>query len=520
MRKIHYFLLILFLIAACSKKEKMTISVSDQVVNTMQGGIGVNFTNFHDSLPVMQLKLQYRSFGGSTWGANPELSDTAAWNKVFVYADWMGLDMCRLLISRKNFEPEKGKVDYNTTEMQYLFKYLDYCELNHIDVFLQNMWNNVAWLAVPTAGNDPVRILRSAPNDLEVYTDGLINLLKYLIVEKKYTCIKYLSLSNEPFENWSWYIESFGPDKFASPEPAYQLMHEKIARENLPVKLSGPDVSMYLSSELHPDKQTVFNHFDAYDIHSYLTRFDWWKDSMMTFEDGFRGEINKISDTEKQYAGWIANANKTNKPFIFSEMGTFMNGFGEDTVGVSSYISLLKDVESVIRYSNIGADGFMRWSFLNRGNLDGQWANVRTYDMKHNRLLPSDSIQPQSIPFYMWGLLSRFTPKYAQILASGVDGYQAGETQHVFVCTYKDPNTDDLSIYMVNDGEVPVTASLEINTNQLALKKYTIEEKLFAGKQFGEVDLIPTEFESNKKLVLPARSLVLLTSYIAPPKNF
>jgi hypothetical protein len=311
----------------------------------------------------------------------------------------------------------------------------------------------------------------------------------------------------------------FAPDSFASPEPAYQMMHEKIAQANLPVKLSGPDVSIYLSSKLHPDKMSIFNSFDAYDLHSYLTRFDWWKDSLMTFEDGFRGEINKIGDTEKQLAGWIANADKHNKPFFLSEMGTFMYGFGEDTVGVSSYQSLLKDVESVIRYSNIGGDGFMRWSFLNRGNLDGQWESIRTYDMKSNKLLPADSIVPQSIPFYLWGLLSRYTPKQAQVVSSKVDGLGGNELQKVFVCAYKDPKTSDLSIFLVNDGDISVETKLELSANTKTLNKYLIEEQLFKGEQFGEIDLQAEQFNLDKNLVLPARSLVLLTSYSAPPGN-
>lgn len=512
MKSITYSLLLLFLCASCSKRSEIKISVSDKVLYTMQGGIGINFTNLQDSLPVVQLKNQYRSYGGSTWGANPKLTDTAAWNKIFKYADWMKLDMCRLFVTRKHFEPQKGKFDFNNSEMQYLYKYLDYCEVNNIDVFLQNYFNNVEWLAVPTAKNNPVNIIRSAPNDLEAYTDGLIKLLQYLTINKKYTCIKYLCLTNEPFENWSWYIAEFNPDRFESPEKAYKLMHEKIKKKNINIKLSGPDVSIYLSSKINPE-MSIFNYFDAYDVHSYVTRFDWWKDSTMTFEDGNKGEINKISETELQYSIWSKHAKENNKPFFISEMGSFMYGFGEDNIGISTYDALLKDVESVIRYSNIGLDGFMRWSFLNRGNLDGQWESVRTWDMKNNRTYPVDSIVPQSIPYYMWGLLSRYTPKYAQILESKIENSDPNGIQTVFVCTYKDPENDKISIFIVNDGDNAKEVSINNTLKLSSLKKIIIEKSIFKDKQFGEVNLETENFNMSEKLNLPAKSLVLLTNY-------
>jgi len=46
-------------------------------------------------------------------------------------------------------------------------------------------------------------------------------------------------------------------------------------------------------------------------------------------------------------------------------------------VGVTAVLS---NAEVVIRALNVGVDGLNRWSFTNRGDLDGQWQLVRSWD--------------------------------------------------------------------------------------------------------------------------------------------
>ncbi len=515
-------ILTIFLFSCQSTKDNSTKEVritinTDSIISEMKAGVGVNFTNFQDSFPVVQLQNQYRSYAGSTWGANPPLSDTASWNKIFNYADWLGIDLARVFVTRNMFESKKGNFDFENSEMQYLYKYLEYCQKNNIDVFVQNFFNNVPWLAVPSAGNDPIKILRSAPNDLEAYTDGLVVLLNHLIKEKHYTCVKYFCITNEPYENWSWYIGSFDPDKFASPEPACKMMQEKIKKNNIPVMLSGPDVSIYLSSKIKPTLP-LFDHLNAFDIHSYVTRYDWWADSTMTFEDGGKGEVNRIKDTEVQYSSWVKRAKEEKKPFIISEMGSFMYGFGEDTNGMSTYPAMLKDAESVLRYSNIGMDGFMRWSFLNRGNLDGQWQFVNTWDMKKHSLLPVHQIKPQNAPFYVWGMLSRFIPKYARVLQSNVEGGKIDEYQRIFTTAYQSPTNKNVSVFVINDSKNEMQANININQfsksgfkkfYKYAITKESIEKADFALNPLDSIEIN----DKGLDITLLSESLLLISNY-------
>jgi hypothetical protein len=517
MRIFRLFLLITFYLAgaSCNRSKPVFISVeSDSVINFMQGGIGLNFSNLTDSLPVVTLSHQYRSYGGSSWGANPSLKDSVAWNKIFRYADWMAPDFCRVLISMHEYQAEKGKFTFDNYSMRVIYKYLDFCQSRNIDVFLQQMWNNVKWLAVKDAGSDPLRILRSAPNNIEDYTESIVKLLDYLINVKHYSCIKYICIVNEPFADWSWYIGSFSPDKFASPEPAYALLKSKLLERNLPVKLSGPDVSVYYKSEIYPQNCDFFKYFDSYDVHSYVTRYDWYPDSFMTFEDGNRGDLDKISLTEKQYGQWKQYGKKNgNKPVFLSEMGTFMYGFAEDTNGMSSYNAMLKDVESVIRYTNVGVDGFMRWSFLNRGNLDGQWQFVNTWDIKNNRFLTSENIVPQSVPFYTWGLLSRYVPKHAVIIRTNVSDAKEANVQRVFSAFYKAPGSNNWSLFIVNDGEKEYQCKLMQIPQNKSLIKIQVVPSLFGNKLNGEITLPESKFRSDENLLLPSKSITLISTY-------
>ena len=113
----------------------------------------------------------------------------------------------------------------------------------------------------------------------------------------------------------------------------------------------------------------------------------------------------------------------------------------------------------------------------------------------------------------MWGLLSRYTPKYAQILESKIENSDQNEIQTVFVCTYKDPENDNISIFIVNDGDSAKEVFLNNNLNLSSLKKSIIEKSIFKDKQFGEMELKTENFQLSEKLNLPAKSLVLLTNY-------
>ena len=145
----------------------------------------------------------------------------------------------------------------------------------------------------------------------------------------------------------------------------------------------------------------------AYDFHSYGENFDWLA----------RGAM---AQADRNTASWTAGAHREGKAFFLSEFGTMANGWGGDHPGPGSFPSVLKDAELVIRRLNAGVDGFNRWSFLNRGDLDGCWQFLDTWDPGQKRLL--DQFVPHPNTYFVLGLLTRFLAKHSEVLKCQVDG--------------------------------------------------------------------------------------------------
>jgi len=190
-------------------------------------------------------------------------------------------------------------------------------------------------------------------------------------------------------------------------------------------------------------------------------------------------------------------------------------GFGEDTVGVSTYNAMLKDVESVVRYSNVGLDGFMRWSFLNRGNLDGQWQFVNTWNSKKQCFLSADSILPQSIPFYTWGLLSRYVTKHAIVQKTTVGTAKEKNVQRIFAAMYKAPDSDNFTLVIINDGDNQYDSKIDLSVNiKKKLNKIQVTPSLFGNKHTGEINCKVKPYKKNDLLQLPAKSITIISTYL------
>ena len=55
---------------------------------------------------------------------------------------------------------------------------------------------------------------------------------------------------------------------------------------------------------------------------------------------------------------------------------------------------------------NMGADAFNRWSFVNRGDLDGQWQLIHTWDREKKQYLKK--IEPEPAAYYGFAMLITF----------------------------------------------------------------------------------------------------------------
>jgi hypothetical protein len=435
MKQLFLLLLMLFCVGSLSAQiKKVNLQIDNQTVtHKMQGGIGASWHALIHDIPLENDKYDYpvrhKNPRGSAFAGNPPLADTLAWKQLYHHAKWLGLDFVRVEIDMRMYEPGRNVFDWKNDEMQALFRILDWCEANHADVFLQQMWGHVTWNA-----HGGVHPLLSSPKSVDDFADGIATLLKYLTETRRYTCIKYFCMVNEPPGGPWGYWWSSGSHQGPTITDAWEKLNETFSAQGIKIPLSGPDwVSL---PPCEPEKMGFEKYLGSFDIHSYF------------------GLYNK-NNGEKIIGDWVAFAKLKNKPFFITEIGNMDLGWGTDNPGPKSFKSALSNASDVALGMNLGVDGFNRWSFTNRGDMDGQWQLVNTYDLKTKTY--TKVISPESEAYYGFAMLTRFMGKYASVLSVKSDQKLEG----LVMTAYK--NRDgNLSILVVNNSKEAVNVDISI----------------------------------------------------------
>jgi hypothetical protein len=305
------------------------------------------------------------------------------------------------------------------------------------------MWGNVRWNTFPAWRDDPIGRVHSGPVSMEDFGTGLATLVEHLVRTKGYTCIQWLCINNEPNGTWSWWQQP--PDQLMPLKPGLTAVRKALDVKGIHIPLSGPDLTGGVPP-LEPKRFDFHDLLGAYDFHTYDERFDWLG----------KGQMAQFDKTTAEWASWT---HRNHKPLFMSEFGTMANGWGSDHPGPGSYESAIKDAELVVRRINAGVDGFNRWSFINRGDLDGQWQFIETWDRKGGKLLQQYTPHPNT--YFVLGLLSRFTAKHSDVLGCRVEGGRSGAWQRVFATALRSPH-GNLTLAIVNDAKTEYGVSLEL----------------------------------------------------------
>jgi hypothetical protein len=386
-----------------------------------------------------------RSHGGSGWGGYLPAGDNAAWRQIYRHADWLGLDFCRVEVEQRIYEPERNQFTWDSPEMKILYRILDWCERRHVDVFFQQMWGNVDWNAFPEFRGDPVKRVHSGPYSMDDFANGLAALMKHLVKTRRYTCIKWVCINNEPRYDWSWWQRP--PNEPMSLRAGLEAVRKALDREGLQLPLSGPDWTDL--PDFKPQEIDFDPFIGAYDLHSYSARFDWRT-----------GQGYPLADAEKRLQIWRQWTNERGKPLFLSEVGSMGFGWGGRNPGPSTFEAAIKDAELVVRALNAGVEGFNRWSFINRGDLDGQWQMIETWDPLTQTMLKRFSPKPNA--YFVYGLISRLTAKHSTLVATEVAGGKLNGTNRVFSAALRSPKGQSTWI-VVNDAPHSWRACLRIS---------------------------------------------------------
>jgi hypothetical protein len=433
---------------------EVTLSADfSKTIHTMRGGIGASWHAIENPIPV----VGDRSHGGSGWGGYPPAEDGRAWHQIYRHADWLGFDFCRVEVEQRIYEPERNQFTWDSPEMRILYRILDWCERRHVDVFFQQMWGNVAWNAFPEFRGDPVKLVHSGPCSLDDYAGGLAALMQHLVTTRRYTCIRWLCINNEPGYDWSWWQRP--PNESMSLRAGLEAVRKALDREGIRVPLSGPDWTDL--PELKPTEIDFDPFIGAYDLHSYFARFDWHA------TNGY-----PLALAEQRLAAWTKWAHERGKPFFLSELGSMAFGWNGQHPGPSTFEAAIKDAELVVRGLNLGVDGFNRWSFVNRGDLDGHWQMIDTWDPAKKTLLHEFIPKPNA--YFAYGLISRLTAKHSSVLMCERTGGQIDGTNRVFAAALRSPQ-GQLTWIIVNDAPQAWQAKLTLSgCDRRFLSKYQL----------------------------------------------
>ena len=458
--------------------------------HVMAGGIG---TSWHAMGPTVVhypdlIGRDNRACKGSAYGGNPPLTPAydKAWADLLGHARWLGLDFIRVEVGLDMWEPQRETFTWDTAEMKTLYRILDYCQANQVDVYLSMMWQGVAWNAHPG-----ICMLQSSPRSVADFSNGYATLIEKLVKDKGYTCIHWATVSNEPGMDVGWWT---GADrKPDSIMPEIHAVRAALDQRGLKdIALCGSDGHRITSGQSDPSDPAL----GALSIHDY------------------GGSVNA-----DKYQGEVKLARERKVPFFVAEFGRFfMAEFEGDQLAMGgprsatpkAYGEQLLNAHKVLQGLNNGVDGFSRWSFVNRGDLDGQWQMVRTWHP--NRWDFYKEVKPEPVPYFSYGILTRFAAKHSTVLLSHSD-------QPDLIATTLLSPKGGLTVYLLNLSEktADTTISLAGVTGPILLHAYQVTE---AGLQCPDFTLAasssqPVNAQAPSFAVsLPAKSITAYSTFL------
>ncbi len=478
--------LILFiaLLAGCSGNSNDALHIrvdASQKIHTLQGGLGASWHAISKEIPLNLEGYKYLPQGstprGSAYGGNPSVTSKEGWKQVTDHASWLGLNFIRVEMSQRMYESERRQFDWDNEEMQALYNILDWCQENEADVLLQQMWRYVDWNAIPE-----VHPLVSAPKSAEDFVYSIGTLVEHLVNTKGYSCIKYFGMTNEPpGGTWGSWWEYGGEE--GSINDVWKMLHEEFTERGIKVLISGPG---WTDMPPFEEEKLVFApYMKSIDIHSY------------------HGVTPAGEENLRKWAAWSHNQGK---PFFLTEFGNMNLGWRGDNPAPKTFDAALSNAQDVIRGLRVNVDGFNRWSFTNRGDLDGQWQLIQTWDRDKKEYLAD--IVPEREAYYGFAILSRFFSKYASTVSC-----DSNVPDSLLMKAALLSPKGELSVFLVNLQDTPVDVLLEVvNLPEKTMHIYQVSEEILARSEY-EMNAIETfSSRKSKQLLLPARSITTVSS--------
>lgn len=477
------------LLAGCANTDKITIDITDEIINPGYLGNGVEWDPYDEA---------------ESWGNS--LSDED-WEKVFTRLDYMKPAYVRCMINSpfRYFNKETGNYDPERN-FKSIGKLLDYCQENDIMV-VYGEYNPPTW----------------DMKEDQTWIDMSVDYLNRLVMDKGYDCIKHFVIFNEPDGDWASTDGDF--DLWLT---MLKRFHEKMSQ--YPglldkVSLAGPDVvADYKNPNSEYDtagwiKKTAENAdsiIGLYDIHSYPGQTEVKNGSYGTLLKKYRDivpENKKVILGEAGYKYWreadsllMAEYNKRVEGHPFTK--------GSDcNMLVYDYFYGVDMPLFISEVMNSGFSGVAAWMLddaMHSQGDSGKPEDIKIWGMWN--ILGSevfgDASQEDVRPwYYTWSLMCRYFPEGCNIVKTSVDRIDSG------IFTVGAISEDNkLSLAIINVGEESKSISINLPRDVVNAKMYRYSESEVIKKDqsgFPEPEKsgingkeITTEMEKNSMLLL------------------
>ncbi len=391
--------------------------------------------------------------------------------------------------------------NWNSPDMRRLYPILDYCQAHHIKVLLGE-WG------------PPFGMQKDDPR----WSSLIVDELKYLILTRGYTCIRWFNKQNEPQ----------GDDAYFQRWRASQLnLHAAITSANLARYIGqvGPDTSGEgLFSWIRMCAQQLPHALSDYEVHWYATDDNITSDHV---ESSLRAERELIDRIDP--AG-------ISKPFILGESGTsdtvasktgnWANGDSNILIRSPRYGTLMADY--AVQTMRAGLAGMSAWDLDDAMHEQMGRAGAKTtknpngYNLKvwgfWNTVGPAmgDPSDVELRPwFFAWTILSRHFPQGSRIVLTNTPQIM-GIRSSAAVINHN--GRVELSAAIVNDTDVPHEIKL-IVPNALGASdirqfdySYATTKATPAGMPLPTRTLRGAKLNTGILLNVPPQGMVVLTT--------
>jgi hypothetical protein len=424
---------------AMANAPQATITVGEKAISRLTDGIGVNWCDAFGM-------GGERGYGQLNVALNtpviPLLDDLENWTLLIDEMTALKIGCVRFMLPPDGFITRRGTMDFESVHFHRLERLNAWASANGATIVLDTMYVPRHLQARGDDGEGWADHNRSAADPTAFAESFAGPLLDYCLSERGWNQIRYYSPVNEPIYG-GIYHHPRGDVYRAYAGLMASLRKELIERDIVPQRVSllapgSPSITEWPIPEFHARGLDLDPLVDAYDQHAYFARFD-------NDPPNANAPTVQMQDlVSRHLSNHVEYARKKGKPFLITELGsTYYGAHRGDPNGPATHDAFVLDAELAIRAINAGVSGLMRWSFLNPGDIDGNWALLRLEEGTYRR---------NENTFYGYATLIRYARPHSDVMDVSVES-SLYPWPHVHACALRKTPQGDVTLLVVNDHD-------------------------------------------------------------------